>query len=242
MKKYICIHGHFYQPPRENPWLNQIEVDDSASPYHDWNTRITHECYQPNAFARVLNDQDEIIKIINNYRHISFNFGPTLLSWLEVHNPDTYQRILTADQQSLLQYGAGNAVAQVYNHLIMPLASRQDKELQVLWGIADFVKRFGRQPEGMWLAETGVDLETLEVLAEQGIRYTILAPKQAKAFSLDGKKWTESKDNQQIDPTRPYVQKLPNGKSIVLFFYDAPLSHAIAFEKLLADGNRFFNA
>jgi alpha-amylase/alpha-mannosidase (GH57 family) len=241
MKKYICIHGHFYQPPRENPWLNQIEVDDSASPYHDWNTRITHECYQPNAFARVLNDQDEIIKIINNYRHISFNFGPTLLSWLEVHNPDTYQRILTADQQSLLQYGAGNAVAQVYNHLIMPLASRQDKELQVLWGIADFVKRFGRQPEGMWLAETGVDLETLEVLAEHGIRYTILAPKQAKAFSLDGKKWTESKDSQQIDPTRPYVQKLPNGKSIVLFFYDAPLSHAIAFEKLLADGNRFFN-
>ncbi len=178
-ERYICIHGHFYQPPRENPWLETVETEDSAAPYHDWNERITAECYAPNGASRIVNGENQIIRIMNNYSRISFNFGPTLLSWLEENAPRTYRMIRDADRQSMLRYeGHGSALAQVYNHVIMPLANTRDRVTQIRWGIADFQHRFGRAPEGMWLSETAVDNETLDLLAQNGILFTILAPHQ----------------------------------------------------------------
>jgi len=186
MERYICIHGHFYQPPRENPWLESIEFQDSSYPYHDWNERITAECYAPNAKSRILDAQDRIVQMVNNYAKISFNFGPTLLKWMEKHAPDVYDAILEADRESQTNFsGHGSALAQAYNHMIPPLAESQDKYTQVLWGIRDFEKRFGRKSEGMWLPETAVDLETLDILAEQGIRFTILAPHQARRVRIE---------------------------------------------------------
>ncbi len=238
--KYICIHGHFYQPPRENAWLEEIEVQDSAAPFHNWNERINFECYAPNAAARILDDERLITDIINNYSNISFNFGPTLLSWLEKADYITYQNILKADRESIERFnGHGSAIAQVYSHLIMPLANRRDKETQVLWGIKDFEARFARKPEGMWLSETAVDVETLEVLAENDIKYTILAPRQAKAVRRLGEDhWNEVHEH-SIDPKLPYLCKLPSGKEIVLFFYDGVISQEIAFKGLLNNGKNF---
>jgi pyruvate-ferredoxin/flavodoxin oxidoreductase len=216
--KYVCIHGHFYQPPRENAWLEVIELQDSAHPYHDWNERITAECYEPNATSRILDEERIIKNIVNNYARISFNFGPTLLSWMEVYATETYKAILEADKLSQKNFGGhGSALAQVYNHIIMPLANRRDKETQVLWGIGDFEFRFSRKPEGMWLAETAVDTETLEVLAENGIKFTILAPRQAKAVKkINESDWTEV-NTQSVDTTKAYRCNLPSGKSIILF-------------------------
>jgi alpha-amylase/alpha-mannosidase (GH57 family) len=232
--RYLCIHGHFYQPPRENPWLEAIELQDSAAPYHDWNERITAECYAPNSAARILDSEGRIAKIVNNYAGISFNFGPTLLSWLRDKAPETYQGILEADRLSTQRFsGHGSALAQCYNHMIMPLANMRDKRTQVIWGVEDFRFRFGRDPEGMWLPETAVDLETLDLLAQHGIRFTILAPSQAK--SMDGVDVT----GQRIDPARAYRQQLPSFRSINIFFYDGPVSQAVAFERLLNDGGRF---
>ena len=238
--KYICIHGHFYQPPRENAWLEVIELQDSAHPYHDWNERITAECYEPNASSRIL-DADNVIKnIINNYSRISFNFGPTLLSWMESYAKETYDAILEADKQSMSNFGGhGSAVAQVYNHIIMPLANQRDKETQILWGIRDFESRFKRKPEGMWLAETAVDTESLELLAANDIKFTILAPRQAKAVRQIGTHdWTEVNDR-SVNTKKVYQCNLPSGKSIALFFYDGDISQGIAFNGLLNDGNRF---
>jgi alpha-amylase/alpha-mannosidase (GH57 family) len=242
MEQYICIHGHFYQPPRENPWLETIEIQDSAYPYHDWNERVTAECYAPNTACRNLDREGQILDITSNYSRISFNFGPTLLSWMEEHSPDAYRAILAADRQSMeMRSGHGNAIAQVYNHIIMPLANRRDKETQVLWGIRDFERRFRRFPEGMWLAETAVDLETLEVLAEAGIAFTILSPHQAhRAREIGAAKWHDVTGG-RIDPTRAYLVTLPSGRSITLFFYDGPISQAVAFEKLLDNGAVFAN-
>lgn len=237
MEKYICIHGHFYQPPRENAWLDDVELQDSAYPYHDWNERVTAECYAPNTASRIVDANIKIIDIINNYSLISFNVGPTLLSWLARHKPDVYGAIIEADRLSRRNFsGHGSALAQVYNHMIMPLANRRDKEAQVIWGIRDFIRRFAREPEGMWLPETAVDTETLEVLAEQNIKFTILAPSQAKRTkSLEkGGRWHEAKGS--VDPTKPYLCCLPSGKTITLFFYDGPISHDIAFGGLLNDG------
>ena len=236
MKKYICVHGHFYQPPRENAWLEKIEYQESATPYHDWNERITQECYGPNAVSRILNDERRIVDIVNNYARMSYNFGPTLLSWLEVHRPKTYNRILASDKESMTYFGGhGSAMAQVYNHIIMPLANRRDKETQVIWGLRDFEKRFGRPAEGMWLAETAVDTETLEVLAEYGLKFTVLAPRQAKQFrTIGGSTWTAG-----IDSKMPYLCKLPSGKEISLFFYDGDKSQGVAFKGLLKDGKVF---
>lgn len=248
MKRYLCIHGHFYQPPRENPWLEEIELQDSAQPYHDWNERISAECYLPNAAARIVDHENRILDIVNNYTKISFNFGPTLLSWMERAQPETYRKILEADLISVRERGGhGNALAQVYNHLIMPLASRRDKVTQVRWGIADFESRFQRKPEGMWLPETAVDLESLQVLAEEGIRFTLLAPHQAlriRRIPPDGKRgepqgeWEEV-GGMKIDPTRPYRCFLPGGLFIDLFFYDGPISHSVAFDRLLRSGEAF---
>jgi alpha-amylase/alpha-mannosidase (GH57 family) len=241
MDRYICIHCHFYQPPRENPWLEAVELQDSAYPYHDWNERITAECYAPNAAARILTGDGKIANITNNYAHISFNFGPTLLSWMEEADPRTYARILEADKESQERFGGhGSAMAQVYNHMILPLANRRDKETQIIWGIRDFQHRFGRDPEGMWLAEAAVDTETLEVLAEHGIKFTVLAPGQAKAArKMHARGVWRNVEGGKIDPTKPYLCKLPSGKEITLFFYDGPISQAVAFEKLLSSGEHF---
>jgi alpha-amylase/alpha-mannosidase (GH57 family) len=240
MERFLCIHGHFYQPPRENPWLEAVEIQDSAFPYHDWNERITAECYAPNTASRNLDAEGRIMGIISNYARISFNFGPTLLSWMEKFTPETYQSILAADRQSIAwRSGHGAALAQVYNHIIMPLASLRDKRTQVLWGIRDFEHRFQRFPEGMWLAETAVDTETLEVLAEAGIRFTILAPHQAGSVRrIDTGNWKDVTGS-RVDPSRAYLCRLPSGRSISLFFYDGPISQAVAFEKLLVSGEQF---
>ena len=241
MNKYVCIHGHFYQPPRENPWLEEIEMQESAYPYHDWNERITAECYAPNSASRILNhDHRKIVHIVNNYANISFNFGSTLLSWMEKHAKSFYQCILDADKESQKKFsGHGSAIAQVYNHMIMPLANTQDERTQICWAIKDFEHRFKRKPEGMWLAETAVNTETLELLSEYDIKFTILAPRQAKRVKkLDADKWTNVKDG-AIDPQVVYLCKLPSGKAINLFFYDGPVSHELAFQDLLKDGARF---
>lgn len=235
--KYVCIHGHFYQPPRENAWLEQIEVQESAAPFHDWNERINDECYGPNAYARILNDQGKIIDISNNYEKISFNMGPTLLSWMELHRPDTYELILEADKNSLKRFdGHGSAIAQVYNHLIMPLASQKDKVTQITWGLYDFEQRFQRASEGIWLAETAVDTDTLRALADQGVKYTILAPNQAKRFRGTGD-WIDG-----INPNVPYTVNLGDNRSIIVFFYNGETSQKVAFDGLLNDGNLFANS
>ena len=240
MERYICIHGHFYQPPRENPWLEAIEVQESAHPYHDWNKRITAECYAPNSASRILDEQGRILRMVNNYAKISFNFGPNLLTWMEKNAPKVYEAILEADKESQTSYsGHGSAIAQAYNHMVLPLANRRDKETQIQWGIRDFEHRFGRKPEGMWLPETAVDLESLEILAEKGIRFTILAQHQAKRFrSVGDRNWRDVKDG-HIDPTRAYTLRLPSGQSIALFFYDGAVSRAVAFEGLLSSGESF---
>ncbi len=293
--RYLCIHGHFYQPPRENPWLEAIERQDSAFPYHDWNARIDAECYGPNAVSRILDDMGRIRELVNNYERISFNFGPTLLHWMEDHAPATYQAVLDADERSIERFsGHGSALAQVYNHVIMPLANGRDRRTEVIWGIRDFQHRFGRRPEGMWLAETAADIPTLEALAEHGIRFTILAPHQAAAVRplaraaaasgagvpSESGPYAPSKggDNgaggdgsspegeylndaagagapqggdaaseapwqdvtgARIDPTRAYLCRLPSGREITLFFYDGPVSRAVAFEGLLRSGETF---
>ena len=240
MERYICIHGHFYQPPRENPWLEAIELQDSAYPYHDWNERVTAEAYAPNAASRILDDRGRIVRIVNNYSRISFDFGPTLLEWLEPNAPDVYQAVLEADRESARRFsGHGSAMAQAYNHIILPLANPRDKRTQVRWGIADFVKRFGRRPEGMWLPETAVDLESLEILVDHGIRFTVLAPNQARRVRAIGARSWDDVTGSKIDPTRPYVQRLPSGREIAIFFYDGPVSRAVAFEGLLRNGEEF---
>src|ERR1700733_10263587 len=222
--RYVCIHGHFYQPPRENPSLEAIELQDSAYPYHDWNERICAECYAPNATSRILDSQQRIIELVNNYSQMSFNFGPTLLSWMEEKAPKVYAAIQQADKLSQEKFGGhGSAIARGYNHMILPLANRRDKLTQVRWGIADFEHRFGRKPEGMWIPETAVNMETLEILAEHGIRFTILAPRQAKRVRRrNGRKWIDVTGD-RIDPSRAYAVNLPGRKSINVFFYDGPI-------------------
>ena len=240
MERYICIHGHFYQPPRENAWLEAIEVQDSAYPYHDWNERVLAECYAPNRASRILDGEGLIIELPNNYARISYDFGPTLLSWLEEKAPNTYAAILAADRMSQKNFsGHGSAIAQAYNHMIMPLANKRDKYTQVLWGIRDFEHRFGRPPEGMWLPETGVDLGTLDIMAGFGIRFTILSAYQASEVrALDQDSWTDVSGG-RIDPTIAYELNLPSGKKMSLFFYNGPISQAVSFEHLLGSGKTF---
>jgi alpha-amylase/alpha-mannosidase (GH57 family) len=239
-ERYICIHGHFYQPPRENAWLEAVELQDSAYPYHDWNERIAIECYEANASSRILDEQGHIVQIVNNYSNISFNFGPTLLAWLKEHAAGVHDKIVQADGQSRERFsGHGSALAQAYNHMILPLANQRDKNTQIIWGIRDFEHRFGRKPEGMWLPEAAVDLATLDVLAENGILFTILSPYQARRVRVIGeKKWADA-GHGAIDPRMPYLQRLSNGRSLVVFFYDGPISRAVAFERLLKNGEEF---
>lgn len=232
-RRYVCLHGHFYQPPRENPWLEYVEVQDSAAPFHDWNERISAECYAPNGAARVKTAGDRICDIVNNYDHLSFNFGPTLLSWLERARPDAYEQILRADADSLRRRGHGNAIAQAYSHPILPLCSPRDRRTQVLWGIADFRHRFRREPEGFWLPELAVDTETLRTVAREGGRFVILSPYQAKRVRAPGRDWLDA-SHARFDPTRPYRVHLGEGLSIVVFFYDGPIARAFAFDGALS--------
>ncbi len=246
---FLCFHGHFYQPPRENPWIEEIELQESALPYHDWNERIYHECYLPNAMARVMDEQGRIVDIVNNYEGISFNFGPTLLSWIETQHPDTYEQIRHADRVSIRKHhGHGNAIAQIYNHMIMPLANERDRLTQAIWGLEDFRQRFGREPEALWLPETACNQETLEVLIDVGMKFLILEPHQAEAVRLlqAGKEGNESWQevaSGQIDPKQPYrcfSRKNP-GKFIDVFFYDGPISKDIGFGDLLFDAKKLMD-
>ncbi len=217
----VVLHGHFYQPPREDPWLEEVEREASAAPFHDWNERIEQECYRAVVAARRYGADGRIAAIVNTLASLSFDFGPTLLEWLECHAPQTYAAILAADHDSRTRHGGhGNAMAMPYHHLILPLASRRDKQTEVRWGIADFRRRFGREPEGMWLPETAVDEETLDVLALEGIRYTVLAPYQVEAAPPDG---------------RPGKYRTASGRDIALCVYDGPISQDIAFGGLLHD-------
>ncbi|RPJ53536.1 MAG: DUF3536 domain-containing protein, partial [Methanobacteriota archaeon] len=241
MNRSICIHGHFYQPARENPWLLEVERQPSAKPFHDWNERVVAEAYATNAAARILDSENWIIDIVDNFAAISFDVGPTILTWLERRNPEVYRAILAADKKSQERFsGHGGAIAQAYSHMIMPLANARDKFTQVHWGIADFEHRFGRRPEGMWLPETAVDAETLELLASQGIAFTILEPRQAGRVRPIGSEseWTDVSDG-SIDTTMPYLCRLPSGRTIALFFFNAPISTDIAYGPLLDNGDRF---
>ena len=232
----LIIHGHFYQPPRENPWTGKVEQEIGAAPYHDWNERIHAECYAPNAWAHINGTQHAAERTINNYERINFNFGPTLLSWLERHHPLTYQRILEADRISVGVHGGhGNAIAQAYGHAILPLCNERDRLTQVLWGIADFRHRFRREPESLWLPETACNNATLDLLIEQELRFVILAPHQAARYkSPESKEW-QSTQHDDVDSSRAYqyVHQDGSGRSITVFFYDGPASRAIAFERVL---------
>jgi alpha-amylase/alpha-mannosidase (GH57 family) len=243
---FVAIHGHFYQPPRENPWLEAIETEESAHPFHDWNQRIAFECYRPNAYARIVDGSRRILDIHNNYSSISFNFGPTLLSWLEEKSPLIYQKVIEADREGLRRFGHGNAMAQVYNHIIMPLANERDRETEVLWGIADFEKRFHRKPDAMWLPETAVNCATLRILVKYGMKYLILSPFQAmRVRPFGGKKWADVSQG-RIDPTQPYrcfigdaAGRKRTDEFIDIFFYDGMISREVSFGDLLRDGNVF---
>ena len=240
--RYVCVHGHFYQPPRENPWLEEIEREPSAAPAHDWNSRIADECYTPNTAARVLDDHGRVHHLTDNYAHMSFNFGPTLLRWMERHRPATYRGILEADKRSRAEHdGHGNAIAQVYNHVILPLANDRDKRTQVRWGLRDFEHRFGRRSEGIWLAETACDQATLDVLAEEGVRFTILSPYQASRFRVGEGDWVPCGDG-SIPTGRAWRAKTRSGKHIKLYFYDGGIARGIAFEGLLSDAAHVVSA
>ncbi|MFH1809184.1 MAG: DUF3536 domain-containing protein [Pseudomonadota bacterium] len=239
----LCVHGHFYQPPREDPWLEAIEPQDSAAPFENWNARISSECYAPNGLSRIRGASGRVIRVANNYSHISFNFGPTLLSWMAEHDAPALQRIVDGDKASAARLGGhGNAMAQAFSHMIMPLASPRDRRTQVRWGVADFRHRFGRDPEGMWLPETAVDLDTLEALAEQGLRFTVLAPRQARRWrTIGAREWVEGGEH-GIDPRYAYRISLPSGRELALFFYDGSIAHGIAFGGLLNSGDALAEA
>jgi alpha-amylase/alpha-mannosidase (GH57 family) len=235
LSRFLCVHGHFYQPPRENPWTGVVEAEPSAAPFPSWNARITAECYAPNAAPRQHLGIEIDRELPSNYARMSFNFGPTLLGWLEADAPTVYRAVLEADRVSRDRFsGHGSAMAQAYSHMILPLANARDRETQVLWGIADFRRRFGREPEGMWLPEAAVDTESLETLAGNGIRFTILSPQQAAHVRRIGASdWEEIRGGRA--ERHPASVKLPSGRRISVFFYDGPLSQAIAFG-LLGDG------
>ena len=242
MTIHLVVHGHFYQPPRENPWTGRIERQEGARPFHDWNARIVEECYRPNAASRLLDEEGRIRDIVNNYERLSFNFGPTLLHWLGQEAPDVLAALQEADRKSLAALGHGNAVAQAYNHMILPLASARDRWTQIAWGIQEFSARFGRAPEALWLAETAVDPETMRLLVQAGMRYVILAPTQAARWRLLEQAGWITRAEAEIDPRRPYRWILRDetgapegGAGIDVCFYHAPLSRGISFQHYLQD-------
>lgn len=246
---YFTIHGHFYQPPRENPWTESIECQPSAKPFHDWNDRIASECYSPNAASRILSENGKIVDIVNNYEFMSFNMGPTLMGWLRTHAPYTYRRIQEADRKSVERLeGHGNAIAQVYNHIILPLATPEDRVTQIRWGVKDFEFHFGRKPESIWLAETAINMDTVRDLIAEGIKFVILSPTQAASYRELGNPTATWKDcsNTDIDTTRPYrifprdkFGKVTGQGYLDVFFYNPWLSSAVGFEHLLRNAETF---
>ncbi len=241
-ERFLCLHGHFYQPPRENPWVERIEVQDSASPFHDWNERIAAECYGPNGAARLLSSDRRITDIVDNYLGLSFDFGPTLLSWLEHAAPEIYRLVIDADQRSAAgSDGHGNGIAGAYNHVILPLATRRDRLTQIRWGRRDFEHRFGREPEGLWLPETAIDVETLQLLAGEGFRFTVLSPYQALQVREGNGSWRDATSG-RLDPTQPYRCRLPGGGDIAIFFYDGPIARKMAFGGALDDAGALVDA
>ena len=243
MTRYVCIHCHYYQPPRENPWLGEVEVQDSAAPYHDWNQRIAAECYGPCAKARIVDAHGRIVNLIDIYSRISFNFGPTLLSWMARHEPRIHEAVVEADRLSRKRFGGhGSAMAQVYNHMIMPLAKARDKRTQVFWGVEDFIARFGRDPEGMWLPECAADTASLEALAEAGIKFVLLSQRQARRSRRLGRHATHWRDHHgDLDPTAAYRVQLPSGRTLAAFFHDGPISTDLAFTHLARDGQALYD-
>ena len=244
--RYFALHAHFYQPPRENPWTGAIPPQPSAWPFHDWNSRIARECYLPNSAARINDPSGRTLEFANNYLHLNFNFGPTLFGWLERNYPSCYARVVEAARRSRADRGHSNAIAQAYNHMIMPLASFQDNLTQALWGIMDFERRFGFKPEALWLPETAACDDTLRLMIDLGMKYVILSPYQAQKVRGPGEEdWTDVSRG-DLDPSRPYAwhDTLPDGakapgRGIAVFFYDGPLSKAAAFEGLLKDSTIF---
>jgi hypothetical protein len=245
MTTALVIHGHFYQPPRENPWTGLVEREAGAAPSHDWNERIHAECYRPNAFARVSDAHGRVERVVNNYARLSFNFGPTLLNWLERHQPETYARVIEADRESALRHGGhGNAVAQGYNHSILPLCNERDRRTQIRWGLADFRRRFGREAESLWLPEAACDDATLAALIEEGLRYVVLSPHQAEAVKAPGPDAWQNVSDGRVDTTVPYRYSHPDGsgRSLAVFFYDGLIARGIAFEGLLASSHGLLGA
>ncbi|MEZ4309696.1 MAG: DUF3536 domain-containing protein, partial [Polyangiaceae bacterium] len=243
MTTSLVIHAHLYQPPRENPWTKTVSQEPSAAPFHDWNERIHAECYRANAFARVVDDFGRVIRIVNNYEKVSFNVGPTLLSWMEQHDPATYERILEADRRSAEAHGGhGNAIAQGYNHAILPLCNDRDRRTQVRWGLADFRHRFGRDAEALWLPETAIHSDTIGTLIDEGLRYVILSPHQAERVRFpDGR--VRDVSSGSIDPGIAYKVEHPDGsgRSIAAFFYDGPIARGIAFDGALRSSERLLD-
>lgn len=238
----LIIHGHFYQPPRENPWTGVVEAQPGAAPFHDWNERVHSECYGPNSAVAIIESATGSERVVNNYANLSFNFGPTLLSWLERNHPETYDRIIDADRLSATQHGGhGNAIAQAYGHAILPLCNERDRLTQIRWGTADFRRRFGRDPEALWLPETACNDQVLGALIDEGLRFVILAPHQAARVRAIGFSEWRPVDETSIDNSAAYrySHRDGSGRSIAVFFYDGPLSRAIAFENLLKSSREF---
>jgi alpha-amylase/alpha-mannosidase (GH57 family) len=241
----LVIHGHFYQPPRENPWTDLIDREPGAQPFHDWNERIHAECYRPNAFARISDNHGRVERIVNNYANLSFNFGPTLLHWLERNSPETYARIIEADRESVRRRGGhGNAIAQAYHHAVLPLCNERDRRTQVRWGVADFRRRFGREPESLWLPETACDAATLETLIEENLKYAVLSPSQAERVRPSGSTAWRSVADDSIDTSVPYkfLHRDGSGRALSIFFYDGQIARGIAFEGLLASSHALVSA
>ncbi|HZI37465.1 MAG TPA: glycoside hydrolase, partial [Acidimicrobiia bacterium] len=240
----LVIHAHFYQPPRENPWTEEVPREPSAAPFHDWNARISAESYRPNAFARIFDADGRVLSIVNNYEELSFNIGPTLMSWLERHQPDVYGRIQEAEAEA-----GGGAIAQAWNHMILPLANERDIRTQIRWGLADFRHRFGREAKGMWLPETAVNPFVLQVLAEEGVGFTILAPGQVAAIrplpgrtsrslaAVPNRAWTPIDGDHPVDTRVAYrfVHPRRKGLTVDLVVYHGGLSHALAFESVTSE-------
>jgi alpha-amylase/alpha-mannosidase (GH57 family) len=239
VKRCAVVHGHFYQPPRENPWTGAVERQPSAGRDHDWNARIARECYVPNGEARVLDGEGKIVDLVDNYAWMSFNFGPTLLAWLETAHPQAYARLIEADRVSAARLdGHGNAMAQAFHHSILPLAHPRDRATEIRWGLYDFEKRFGRKSAGMWLPECAVDDDTMTALAAEGVKFVILEPHQAESVRpLKAKEWLPA--DEALQPGLPYLWKGAGGESVAVFFYDGPLSRAVAFEGAMRDSRTY---
>ena len=238
-KTALIIHGHFYQPPRENPLSELIPSQSSAAPLANWNERVYSECYRMNAYSRYLDGYGHVSDIVNNYEYISFNFGPTLLNWMATHHGRTYKRIIEADRTSKDRLGHGNAIAQVYNHTILPLASRRDSRMQIAWGVRDFKQRFNRRPEGIWLAETAVNAHVIDDLLDADISYLILSPYQCNMVE------TANGDMKQVNAHEvpywePFLVEGSSGRTISVFFYHPDLASSISFGHLLHDADAMY--